>query len=92
MAAEQTKKRVWLSWSSGKDCSYTLHTLRTKYSDNYDVIGLLTTFNQTADRVAMHAVRRKLLRMQAKAAGLPVYEVMLVTLRGLYVISVYYTL
>ena len=27
---EQLKspKRVWLSWSSGKDCAYTLHTLR----------------------------------------------------------------
>lgn len=75
MADTAAKKRVWLSWSSGKDCAYTLHTLRTKYSDQYDVVGLLTTFNQTANRVAMHAVRSQLLKMQAEAAGLPVYEV-----------------
>lgn len=75
MAEVPHKKRVWLSWSSGKDCAYTLHTLRTQYVDTYDVVGLLTTFNETADRVAMHAVRGQLLRMQAAAAGLPVHEV-----------------
>jgi uncharacterized protein (TIGR00290 family) len=40
-----------------------------------DVAGLLTTFNQTADRVAMHAVRRTLVKAQAAAAGLPLYAV-----------------
>lgn len=36
-----------------------------------EIGGLLTTFNQTADRVAMHAVRRTLVQAQAAAAGLP---------------------
>jgi uncharacterized protein (TIGR00290 family) len=36
------------------------------------VVGLLTTCNETADRVAMHAVRRTLLLAQAEAVGLPV--------------------
>jgi hypothetical protein len=31
----------------------------------------VTTFNQTFDRVAMHAVRRELVEAQAAAAGLP---------------------
>ena len=36
-----------------------------------EIVGLLTTFNQVADRVAMHAVRRALVEAQAAAAGLP---------------------
>jgi diphthamide synthase (EF-2-diphthine--ammonia ligase) len=41
----------------------------------YDVVGLLTTFNGEADRVAMHAVRRELVERQAAAAGLPLWGV-----------------
>lgn len=41
----------------------------------YEVVGLLTTFNQEADRVAMHAVRRELVERQAAAAGLPLWAV-----------------
>jgi hypothetical protein len=53
--------------------AYTLHTLRQR--DDVQVVGLLTTFNGQAERVAMHAVRLQLLRMQAAAVGLPVHEV-----------------
>ncbi|MBK9974941.1 MAG: adenine nucleotide alpha hydrolase [Planctomycetes bacterium] len=63
---------VMLSWSSGKDSAWTLHTLRQQGAN---VTGLLTTLNSTHDRVAMHAVRRQLLRAQANAAGLPLLEV-----------------
>ena len=66
-------KRVLLSWSSGKDSAWTLHALRQM--PDVEVVGLLTTLNVAADRVAMHAVRRELLRMQAEAAGLPVREI-----------------
>lgn len=65
--------RALLSWSSGKDSAWCLHVLRQKR--DIEVTGLLTTFNQDADRVAMHAVRRELVRRQAKAAGLPLVEV-----------------
>ncbi|MGC9949489.1 MAG: ATP-binding protein [Bryobacteraceae bacterium] len=57
-------KRALLSWSSGKDSAWALHLMRGQ------IAGLLTTFNQTADRVAMHAVRRTLVEAQAAAAGL----------------------
>ncbi len=63
-------KRVLLSWSSGKDSAWTLHVLRQ--SPDVEVVGLLTTVNQQAQRVAMHAVRRSLLEKQAAATGLPV--------------------
>lgn len=39
------------------------------------VAALLTTFNEVADRVAMHAVRRSLVEAQAAAAGLPLWQV-----------------
>jgi diphthamide synthase (EF-2-diphthine--ammonia ligase) len=40
-----------------------------------EVVGLLTTFNEAFDRVAMHAVRRELVETQAKTAGLPLVDV-----------------
>lgn len=67
------RPKAWLSWSSGKDSAWSLHVLRQQAE--VDVVGLLTTVNQTHERVAMHAVRRSLLRLQAAAAGLPVVEV-----------------
>ncbi len=68
-------KPVVLSWSSGKDSAWALHLLRR--SDEYEVVGLLTTINAAADRVAMHAVRRSLLEAQAAAAGLPLTTIAL---------------
>ena len=62
-------KRVLLSWSSGKDSAWTLHVLRQM--PDVEIVGLLTTLNEAAQRVAMHAVRRELLEAQARAAGLP---------------------
>jgi uncharacterized protein (TIGR00290 family) len=66
-------KRTLLSWSSGKDSAWALHALRQ--SSEHEVVGLLTTVNQVADRVAMHAVRSELLRAQADAVGLPLHIV-----------------
>ena len=64
-------QRVLLSWSSGKDSAWTLHALHQ--DPTVDVVGLLTSFNVEADRVAMHAVRRQLVQRQADAAGLPLH-------------------
>jgi uncharacterized protein (TIGR00290 family) len=70
-----TACRVLLSWSSGKDSAWTLHLLRQQA--DVEVVGLLTTFNQAADRVAMHAVRHALVEAQAEATGLPLWPVQL---------------
>jgi uncharacterized protein (TIGR00290 family) len=40
-----------------------------------DVVGLLTTVDPEADRVAMHGVRRTLLEAQAASLGLPLHVV-----------------
>jgi uncharacterized protein (TIGR00290 family) len=66
-------KRVALSWSSGKDSAWTLHLLRQNPS--IEVVALITTINQEFDRVAMHAVRRELVELQAGSAKLPLWKV-----------------
>lgn len=66
-------KRVLLSWSSGKDSAWALHTLRR--DPDITICGLLTTLNQEFDRVAMHGTRRSVLEAQAQAAGLPLWVV-----------------
>ena len=68
-------KRVLLSWSSGKDCAWTLHVLRQR--PDVEIVGLLTSFNESANRVAMHAVRRELVEAQALATGIPLWPVLL---------------
>lgn len=67
--------RVLVSWSSGKDSAWMLHVLR--HRGDLDLVGLLTTVNESVGRVAMHAVRRELLEAQAAASGLPLTEVSL---------------
>jgi len=66
-------KRILLSCSSGKDSAWCLHVLRK--NREHEILGLLTTFNEDADRVAMHAVRRELVERQAAAARLPLWPV-----------------
>jgi uncharacterized protein (TIGR00290 family) len=60
---------TWLLWSSGKDSAWALQVLRE--TTGIDVTRLVTTVNSTYGRVAMHAVRRELLQVQAAAVGLP---------------------
>ncbi len=68
-----TRAKVVLSFSSGKDCAWALHVLRAR--GEVEVVGLLSTINEDAQRVAMHAVRRELVRAQAERVGLPLHEV-----------------
>jgi uncharacterized protein (TIGR00290 family) len=70
-----SRSKVLLSWSSGKDSAWAIHFLHQDPS--IEIVGLLTTFNEAFDRVAMHAVRRELVEAQAAAAGLPLISVML---------------
>jgi uncharacterized protein (TIGR00290 family) len=66
-------KKVLLSWSSGKDSAWTLHLLRRQ--PDLQVAALVTTFNSAFNRVAMHAVRRALVEIQADRMGIPLWAV-----------------
>ena len=62
-----------MSWSSGKDSAWALHHMMQ--AGEVELVGLITTLNESAHRVAMHGVRRSLLEMQAQAIGLPLIQV-----------------
>lgn len=68
-------QKVLLSWSSGKDSAWSLHVLRQRAE--IEVVGLLTTINTHFQRVAMHGTRHELLKLQAAAAELPLWETLL---------------
>ena len=68
-----SKSKCMISWSSGKDSAWLIHVLRTR--TDVTISGLLTTINQDAQRVAMHAVRTELLEAQAESLGLPLWKV-----------------
>jgi uncharacterized protein (TIGR00290 family) len=66
-------KKTLVSWSSGKDSAWTVHVLRQQ--PDVHIAGLLTTINESAQRVAMHAVRDDVLQAQADALGLPLWRI-----------------
>jgi uncharacterized protein (TIGR00290 family) len=65
--------KILLSWSTGKDSAWALHLLNQQHPGT--VSALLTTVNESVDRVAMHGVRRTVAEAQAAAAGLPLLAV-----------------
>jgi uncharacterized protein (TIGR00290 family) len=67
------KKKVLVSWSSGKDSAWAVHLLRKE--NKHEIAGLLTTLNTAFNRVAMHSTRREIVEMQAEAAGLSLMTV-----------------
>jgi uncharacterized protein (TIGR00290 family) len=68
-----SRRKILLSWSSGKDSAWSLYKLRQR--EDVNVVGLLTTINTSFRRVAMHSTRCELLQAQANAARLPLWEV-----------------
>ena len=65
--------KTLVSWSSGKDSAWMVHTLRQR--GDVEIGALLTTINEPAQRVAMHAVRVEVLQAQAAALGFPLWMV-----------------
>ena len=63
---------IALAWSTGKDSAWSLHLLRQQ---RRDVAALISTVTRDFDRVAVHGIRRSVLRHQAAMVGLPLYEV-----------------
>lgn len=68
-------KKAYLNWSSGKDAALAL--FKIQQSKVYNIDKLVTTVNQSFDRVSMHGLRTELLEEQAKALGLPLQTILL---------------
>ena len=73
------KEKVVFCWSGGKDSALALYKVIEE--GRYEVVSLLTTFNEHFQRVSMHGVRLELLDRQAQAVGLPLQK-MFVTQRS----------
>jgi uncharacterized protein (TIGR00290 family) len=69
------KTRVVASWSGGKDSALMLDRLLR--DERYDVVGLVTTLDESTQRISAHDVRRELVQRQADAIGLPLHVVTL---------------
>ncbi len=63
------------NWSGGKDSTLALHYILLE--NKYKIHCLLTTVNDSYDRVAMHGVRVSLLKQQANSLQLPLRQVKL---------------
>ncbi|HEY9179555.1 MAG TPA: diphthine--ammonia ligase [Candidatus Baltobacteraceae bacterium] len=67
------KEKVLFCWSGGKDSALALY--RLQHDERYDVVALLSTYNEHFQRVSMHGVRLELSERQADAIGLPLDKV-----------------
>ena len=72
-----TRPKALVSWSTGKDSAYALHTVRQQAL--VEVVGIVTTVSATFGRVSMHGVREVLLERQVAELGLPCVRVAIPT-------------
>lgn len=63
------------NWSGGKDSSLALH--HCLQNPDLDIRYLVTTINDSVNRVSMHGVRYELLKKQAEEIGITLYEIRL---------------
>ncbi len=69
------------NWSGGKDSALALyHCLR---NPQLEIRYLVTTLNDSANRISMHGVREELLISQAKSIGIPLYQIRLPEMPGM---------
>ncbi|GAA0528100.1 uncharacterized protein (TIGR00290 family) [Chitinophaga japonensis] len=66
---------AFMNWSSGKDASFALWTLRQQ--GRFDVRYLFTTLSAGYKRVSMHGVQEALLDEQARQTGIPLKKAFL---------------
>lgn len=69
------KPQAIFNWSGGKDSALALYKVRQ--AGRYDIQTLLTTVNESYQRISMHGVRTALLERQAAALGLPCRQLLL---------------
>jgi uncharacterized protein (TIGR00290 family) len=70
-----SKKKVTISWSGGKDSALALHRIFT--SGEFEICHLHTVIDAGTKRVGLHGVREVLIEKQAKALGLKLVKLYL---------------
>jgi uncharacterized protein (TIGR00290 family) len=72
--------KAFMSWSGGKDSALSLYKAQ---QEGIPVEALVTSVNQSLDRVSMHGVRRELLQQQAAGLNLPLHTIELPEMPGM---------
>jgi uncharacterized protein (TIGR00290 family) len=75
IALMDSKKKVTISWSGGKDSAFALYKILT--SGEYDVVHLHTVINEETRRVGLHGVHESLIDRQALSIGIPLKKIYL---------------
>jgi uncharacterized protein (TIGR00290 family) len=70
-----SKKKVTISWSGGKDSALALY--QALQDKSIHIVGLHTVFNATNHRVGLHGIHESLIDKQAHASGLPLTKLYL---------------
>jgi uncharacterized protein (TIGR00290 family) len=81
MNTDKNRTPCIFNWSGGKDSSLALyHCLK---NPELDIRYLVTTVNDSANRISMHGVREELLIRQAESIGIPLYQIRLPEMPGM---------
>jgi len=81
MNSANTKTPCVFNWSGGKDSAFALyHCLK---NPELDIRYLVTTINDSANRISMHGVREELLLSQTESIGIPLYQIRLPEMPGM---------
>jgi uncharacterized protein (TIGR00290 family) len=75
------RKPCIFNWSGGKDSALALYYLLQ--NPDYEVKYLVTTVNDSLNRISMHGVRESLLLKQAESLGIPLYQIRLPEMPGM---------
>ncbi|MEX2594729.1 MAG: ATP-binding protein [Anditalea sp.] len=67
------KTKINISWSGGKDSALALWMLQI--DEQYEVVGLHTTFGEQTRRVGMHGIHECMIEAQAASIGLPLDKI-----------------
>jgi uncharacterized protein (TIGR00290 family) len=70
-----SKKKITVSWSGGKDSAFALY--KVLLSGEYDVVHLHTVISQETRRVGLHGVHESLIDLQAESMGIPLKKIYL---------------
>lgn len=69
------RDKLVFNWSGGKDSALCLHKILEE--GQFDLLCLLTSINESYQRVSMHGLRVELLEKQAKSIGLPLKKMLM---------------
>lgn len=68
-------KKAVFNWSGGKDSALALQKILKE--KKFEVLALLTTFNEESLKSSIHSIPQEIITRQAKSIGIPLYTVLM---------------